>query len=350
MMIGESDMKKKKTLLWVLIGLILIAAIGVGLFFGIKKLNDKKDTTDEKIVEKKKDKEEEEEATPLLYKVTKDGSNNVIYLFGSIHVADNRAYPMREEIEKAYEDSDYLAVEFDLVAYAKDINKQTEDLKMLVYDNGDTIANHLSKETYDLVVDYLTKNKLYNKVYDMYKPALFYSLVTQVSTTKSGLDANKGIDMYFLNKAHNDGKSILEIESSSYQYALLASFSDKLYDILLTSLISAEKISTASLKNLYEAWLEGNEEKIAENVNSDEVDTSLLENLGYSDVASELNTFSKKLINERNAEMFKKVEEYFKDNKKTLVVVGAGHIVGDTGLAKNFKEKGYKVELIEYEK
>ena len=49
-------MEKKKTWLWVLIGLILIAVIGVGLFFGIKKLNDKKDTTDEKISEKKKDK------------------------------------------------------------------------------------------------------------------------------------------------------------------------------------------------------------------------------------------------------------------------------------------------------
>ena len=339
-------MKNKRGLLWGLIILIVVAFLGGGIFLVVKN----KDKSDEKPKEKIEEKEEKEEkAKPLLYKVTKDGSDNVIYLFGSIHVADNRAYPMRKEIEKAYEDSDYLAVEFDLVDYTKDINKQTEDMKLLVYDNGDTIADHLSKETYDLVVDYLTKNKLYNKVYDMYKPALFYSLVTQVSTTKSGLDANKGIDMYFLNKAHDDGKNILEIESSSYQYALLASFSDKLYDILLTSLIAAEKISTASLKDLYEAWLEGNDEKIAANMNSDEVDTSLLEGLGYADVASELNTFNKKLINERNAEMFKKVEEYFKDNKKTFVVVGAGHIVGDTGLAKNFKEKGYNVSIVEYE-
>ena len=254
---------------------------------------------------------------------------------------------MRDEIMDAYTSSDYLAVEFDIVSYMKNLGKQTEDLKVLLYSNGDTIKNHMNEDIYNKMVDYLTENKVYNKLYDMYKPAFFYSLVTEVASTKSGLDLDKGIDMYFLNLAHNENKNILELESSSYQYNLLASFSDRLYEVIISSMMLSEEASIQEFKDLYEAWLIGDGEKIAENSESEEeIDPEEFDD--YSDVLLEIETFNKKLVDDRNEAMLNKVDDYFKEDKKVFLVVGIAHIVGDKGIAKGLEEKGYNVSVVEY--
>ncbi len=342
-------MKNKKGLLWMFIILVVILFLIVGVFLVVK--NKHKDVEKEDVKTEEKEKKEEKKldgkATPLLYKVTKEGSDNVIYLFGSIHVADDRAYPMRDEVMKAYEDSEYLAVEFDVISYMKDLGRQTEDMKALIYTNGDTVKDHMSEEIYNKMVEYLTDNKMYNKLYDMYKPALFYSLVTQVASEKSGLDSDKGIDMYFLNLAHKENKNILEVETSSYQYNLLASFSDRFYEAVIASMIFAEKTSIQEVKDLYEAWLIGDDKKIETNSeSSEELDA---EEFGdYSDVLSEIQTFNKKLVDDRNEAMLEKVDGYFKEDKKVFLVVGIAHIIGDKGIAKGLEDKGYDVQIVEY--
>ena len=338
-------MKDKKKLLWILVGLLVVILAGVGLFFVFNK-DTKKDDEDSKTESKEVKKEEAEAtATPLLYKVTKAGSDNVIYLFGSIHMADDRAYPMNDAIMEAYNSSDYLAVEFDTIAYTSDYQRQTEDLKLLMYQDGTKISDHISKEVYDAMVQYLKNNNMYTSIYDVYKPALFYSLVTQISGNKSGLDSNKGIDAYFLKNAHKNNKNILEVESSSFQYNLLASFSDRFYEVIIMSSIVGEKLETEALKNMYEGWLKG-DAKVLEQSDTDELENIDLE--GYEDIKSEVKRFNEEMITKRNASMLKTVEGYFNDGKKTFVVVGAAHVVGDNGIAKGMEKDGYKVEVIKY--
>ena len=41
--------------------------------------------------------EEQNSSTPLFYKITKDKSDTTIYLLGSIHAADETAYPLPEK-------------------------------------------------------------------------------------------------------------------------------------------------------------------------------------------------------------------------------------------------------------
>ena len=77
---------------------------------------DKKHNNDD-VKQNEVEKEESKKfATPLLYEVTKNDSETKIYLFGSIHVADERAYPLPEIVMNAYNSSDSLAVEFDLIS------------------------------------------------------------------------------------------------------------------------------------------------------------------------------------------------------------------------------------------
>ena len=54
----------------------------------------------------------------------------------------------------------------------------------------------------------------------------------------------------------------------------------------------------------------------------------------------------KQLIDDRNVTMAERVDGFLKGKEPCFVVVGAGHIIGDKGIVKLLKDKGYKVEMV----
>ena len=50
----------------------------------------------------------------FFWKVSKD--NNTVYLLASIHLAKHDVYPMNSKIKEAFEDSDALVVEADIIS------------------------------------------------------------------------------------------------------------------------------------------------------------------------------------------------------------------------------------------
>ena len=60
-------------------------------------------------------------------------------------------------------------------------------------------------------------------------------------------------------------------------------------------------------------------------------------------------SLTKKLLDDRNVFMTGKMDEYLKGKDPIFVVVGAAHIIGDKGVAKMLRDKGYKVEQVTLE-
>ncbi len=336
-------MKNKKGILFIIIVLILALGLWTGAFF-LNKSYTRVENTSKDNVEKEKEEtppEKKGNGKPLLYKVTKKNSENVMYLFGSIHVADERAYPMPDAVMKAYNSSDALIVEFDLVAYSKDLKKQMTDMQLMVCDPGKTLKDYLTPEVYEKTIKYMKDNKIYYSAYESYKPAMIYSLVSNVSVDKSGLDSNKGIDMYFLRQAHNDKKEIIELETSTSQTETLLSFSDDFYNYLLDSIISNEEQEIEGVKKLYESWLTGDVDAILEEEESE--DDDLPEGL-----EDDFEQYNEAMMGVRNKEMINKTKQNFDAGKNIFLVVGAAHIIGDEGIAKVLETDGYTVEKVDY--
>ncbi len=339
----ENKKNNKKILI---IGFIFLLAIAGGLFYVFK---DKILSNNNQEVEKKK----EATATPLLYEVTKNDEDTKLYLFGSIHAADDRAYPMQDKIMEAYNSSEYLAVELDLIALQKDLNMQFELVMSFLCENGKKLKDYLSPDGYETIIKYMKDNDIYNESYEMYRPGLIYSLISNVTVEKSKLDVSKGIDMYFLSEAKNDKKQILEIESAQMQYNLLASMPDELYEFIILSYISQENQEVEELVDLYESWLKGNVDDFIDN--NDDLDIDKIkeglteeEKIEFDKTLELLNTFNDAMINNRNTDMTDVVDNYFKEGKNVFVVVGVAHIVGENGLANELANLGYNVNLIDY--
>ena len=76
-----------------------------------------------------------------------ESNGNTVYLVGSMHIADDSFYPLRKEFEEAFAEADYLGVEID-ISKAADEAQQKLILDLGSYQDGTTLKDHVSSETY----------------------------------------------------------------------------------------------------------------------------------------------------------------------------------------------------------
>lgn len=276
-----------------------------------------------------------------MWEVTSKDSKGKLYLFGSIHAADEMTYPLPSFVTNAFDKSDYLAVECDIVAYEKDFKKQVQASTDLIYIDGTTIADHIDKDTYEKCKQFLKNNDAYMSAYDSMKPAAWMSLMDNVVVDKSGLSAGNGLDRYFLNKAKKDNKKILEVESVDFQMNMLNGFSDDTMNLLLKSYTTQtldEQVK--SLRELFFAWKAGNVDKLYKlGSGSPDASVSTKEKKLYEE-------YNKQMLTNRNKGMVTKAQQYLSENKKCFYVVGAMHMVGKDGIVEQLKAKGYDVKRV----
>ena len=323
-----------------IVGIILgIIIIGVGTYFWFF---DKNLDSNNKTNETSDKNEIKSTITPLLYEVTKEGSSNKMYLFGSIHLANKSDLVFPKYVMDAYNNSHYLACEFDGVAYAKNQEKVMADAMKMLYQDGTTIKDHLSEKTYNKLVDFLTKKNAYINVYEQYKLYFFVSLLSNLMAQDAKINATGGVDDYFEQKAYDDKKTVLEVESYDYQMNLFEEFPDELYDLMLSEEIDNYEESVAGLQGLYNAWKSGNADDLLKYNDEDmeNQDTYTEQQKKY------VENFNKKLFDERNNSMLQKAIGYFNNNQDVFSMVGALHIVGDTGLAKQLGQSGFIVKQV----
>jgi len=267
----------------------------------------------------------------FLWKVTSPEST--VYLFGSIHLAKPDIYPLNKEIETAFANSNSLALEID------EAKADKAQIQMLMLSKGmypgDSIENHLTERTKELLKNYYDKSGLPAPMiqgFDKMKPWLLFMMLTQMEVAKLGLDPKWGVDKHFEAEAVESGKKVRELESAEFQLNLLSSFPDELQDKLLQSGLLDIKELPNDLARIFEAWKKGDAAAMNKIVSEDD------------ERYPELKVVSEKLLGQRNIAMADKIDSWMKAKQKVFVVVGAAHLVGDRGLPTLLQAKGYKVE------
>lgn len=294
---------------------------------------------------KKDDKEEQRESTvtPILYKAT-DDKGNVVWLFGSIHIGRDDYYPLPDYVLDAYDGSDALAVELDILAFEKDIKAQTRALSKLIYADGTKISDHISKSTYNKAVEIMEEQGLYNSMLDYYIPSLWSQFVDQCLFMELDVDFDSGIDKNMLKMAKNDDKEILEVESGEFQYGMMADYSEDLQKLLLENSVEAyDELDDAKeeLDELLELWAIGDENGISEMLSEED-----LEEL-TADEKKIYEEYHNVMIVERNESMTQYAVDALKSGKEVFICVGAAHVIGEGAIAQNLKDLGYKVERVQ---
>jgi uncharacterized protein YbaP (TraB family) len=271
-------------------------------------------------------------STPLIWEAR--SATNIIFLFGTIHIGARKMYPLSPAVEKAFADSRALALEADPTEPAAAV----ESMAAIAYRPPDNIANHISPELMSKVEKVLPKVGLPIEYAKFMRPALLAMTIAVMEIGRQGYDANLGLDLHFARLAKQQGKRIVELESLSDQVMLLQSFSPALQaGMLEASVQGVETGALASeLNDLVAAWRSGNTEALMVQLQKDTEDLQ-------PELAEEYNDA---LYRTRNRDMAQKLSTILSGSEPTFVAVGAGHLLGSTGLIELLQAKGYQLRKL----
>ncbi|HOD74805.1 MAG TPA: TraB/GumN family protein [Syntrophorhabdaceae bacterium] len=254
-----------------------------------------------------------------------------VYLLGSVHFMKRDAYPLSPVIEKAFAGSDTIAVE----ANINDIGQET--LAKLraegFYTGNDSIANHVSRETYTYITAEAARLGFPVASLDRQRPWFLAMTMSSIELMKAGYNPHYGIDKYFLTRAAGR-KKLVELETIDYQIDLLARLPDKEQESFLLYALKDLSSLVQQVDRLMAAWTTGDSDLIAE----------LLEKSVGEDES--LKVIHRKILTERNRNMAKKIALHLGSSGCVFVVVGAAHLVGDKGIVELLRKEGFTVEQL----
>jgi len=267
----------------------------------------------------------------LMWKATSPSAT--VYLVGSIHVGDSSMYPLPKEVESAFAAAKVLAVEINV--------KNADQSKMMglvqkygMYGDDDSLTKHLSKETQAALDDYCTRHNVPRMGMEKLKPWVMAVTIIAMAWQQAGEDPSQGIDMHFLDES-KPPQRIDELETMESQLSIFAEATEEEQQSMLASALKQGDKMKDLIKRMEAAYISGDPDALQKIMaEQDDVGSKSLE---------------KKLLDDRNVAMAGKMEEYLKGKEPIFAVVGAAHIIGDKGIAKQLRDRGYKVEQVTLE-
>jgi uncharacterized protein len=258
-----------------------------------------------------------------------DSDKATVYLLGSIHYADRSFYPLRADIEHAFDQAEHLVVEVDAGAVGVKAYQNLLSEKGM-YAGDETIRDNVSHATWQQLEQQLFRLGLPVHMVEKQKPGVLVLTLTAMQVVKMGYFPDFGIDQYFLNRANPD-KDVIALETIEQQLDLFLNIGDG--DLLLQEALYSLDEADRMMMDMVRFWKRGDEKG--------------MQQLLFDDALRDYPEFTHiydRLIYQRNEDMAKRVEQFLNDKGSYFVVVGAGHLIGDKGIVNSLRQAGYTVE------
>ena len=254
-----------------------------------------------------------------------------VYLAGSFHMLRASDYPLPAEFFTAYNNSRKIIFEAPLDETAG-AEHTGEFLSGAIYNDGTTLKNHISEAAYSKVEKFCKERNYPLDQYQIFKPALFLTMLTALEMNRIGADPQKGVDYFFNEKALQDGKATGSLETVDQQLKLLLSMDESMGSDQIIESIDEFKQIEAELNEYLAVWRKGDEVR--------------MEELFIKDFKSYRKLYQT-LIVDRNNKWMTDITSYLNGSANTMIIVGAAHLVGPDGLVNLLRKRGYKVVKVQ---
>ena len=261
-----------------------------------------------------------------LWKV--QGKSNTVYLLGSVHLLTKESYPLDEAIYQAFDDSPNLIFEMNLDSGSTPA-AQKFILTTAQFKNGQTLKDQLSASAF-LLADSLCKLVGLDIMrFSVFKPWMLSTTIMMAKLHKMGLNPQYGIDRHLFAKGKQSGKNIIGLETIQEQIGFIDNLPMNTQEKMLSQM--AEEFSTveSSIDKIVTAWASG--------------EISILEKMLLESYKQEPE-LHKILLIQRNKNWLQKIRPLLSGDQNYMIIVGAGHLVGDQGLIHLLKKANYVIE------
>jgi uncharacterized protein YbaP (TraB family) len=267
-------------------------------------------------------------AKNTLWKVK--GEQNTVYLLGSIHILPLTAYPLGKKLQAAFNDSQRVVFEVDLRTFTS-TNLEHAFERTGFYPRGDTLSRHITPNTrrfLNLILpSFGTNLARVQKFRSWFLAELLSARYLQLIGYRDDL----GVDFYFYRQAMAAKKPVIGLETIRQQAEIFTSFDDKRGEQYLVDTLVGLPAYSQRLSALVSAWRNGQIDQLDRLLNQHE--------------RNDPTSFSL-LFARRNSKWLPTIEGFAHQPDNYLVVVGAGHLVGDQGVVEALRRVGYDVEQL----
>ena len=253
---------------------------------------------------------------------------STVYLLGSIHFLRQDAYPLAEAIEEAYSDSQKVVFEAD-IDRGNSPELQAKMMSLGLYPEGQTLKQNVSGETYKMLEKKVTAIGLPVWQFNRFRPWFAALMLTVMELQKMQFDPSYGVDAYFFRKAKEDGKQKIFLEPAESQINLFAEMGPRDQESFLRQTIEDLAVIQGMLSDMVNAWQTGDVDALGSMLNK-----SFKE---YPDMYDHL-------MVQRNKKWVSRIEDLLNGDGNVLVIVGAGHLVGNENLLQLLRKRGYRTD------
>lgn len=261
-----------------------------------------------------------QEKKSLLWEISGNGLKKPSYLFGTMHVKDEKVFNFSDEFNTAFDNADAIALELDLSKVDK------SGLLSMMLLSGDTTLSTLYTEKELKKIDKFVQSKLGSsiEVYGKFKP---FFIVTLISQAQFKQDKTEALDEYIMKTAQKSGKEIIGLETVEEQTGALASMTIEDQKKSLLDAAKHPNKDSKQMEKLTAAYIDADFEKLEKMQNQWEVDDE----------------FKDELLKNRNLKMMERLLPHL-SKKSVFTAVGALHLIGKDGLIELLRAKGYTLK------
>jgi hypothetical protein len=261
----------------------------------------------------------------LFWEVSGNGLTTSSYLYGTMHVQDERVFDFKEGVLEALEASTTFAMELNM-----DSVNQMNVMNLMWMKDDISIKDLLSKKQYSFLDNYFKDS--------IGQPIFIFNRMLPIMTTQMifasdmGNQKEEALDLYFAKIAKEQDKRLVGLESMEEQIGALDGIPYKyqakmLYEAVLDK---SNGVKDTSIDELFDAYISGDLElmlKLTNDENEDEKIKILFEEL---------------MIVNRNKTMVERALPLITTDK-TFIAVGAAHLGGERGVIQLLRNQGYTV-------
>lgn len=280
------------------------------------------------------------EGQHFFWKVSDENSS--LWILGSVHFADSTFYPLDSIIETAFVNSEELAVEIDISDDSVSNDVAQKSMRQGMLPAGTSLNQILPRPLWNSLDSLCTAWNFPTAGIMRMRPWYAAMTLSVIAIQRTGVEPEYGVDAVLMDRAAEEGKTIVALESADDQVSALADTSDSDSSGIYYLKSTLREISEldSMVAQMMRAWKTGNDSLLREVMNEEPAD----ENMTAADSAIQKN-IEDKIYTSRNEKMAESIAQFLADDRKIFVVVGAAHLVLDNdNVIDLLKSRGLKVE------
>jgi hypothetical protein len=279
-----------------------------------------------------------ENSGPLLWKIERAG-RSTSYLFGTVHLTDERVTKLSPAVEQALSQSKTVALEVSDISEKATATVIAQSAPLVMFTDGRRLDGLLSGTEYDTVKRIISRSGMPSDLAALFKPWIVTMIMSVSDCERTSIQQGaRVLDMKIAEVGKARGLQVVGLETIPEQLQALAAVPEpQQLDMLRASLKFADRTNDM-METLVQLYLE---RKISAAL---PFQIAIAKQVGIGNEA--FAGFQEKLLTDRNIKM-RATAEPLLEQGGVFIAIGALHLPGRQGLVALLREAGYTVTPME---